>query len=275
MTELIDSGIEERWLSLIEELSSSVQGEEEFYQDKIIEAAEMFVLGFSIKDVADELQLTKNTIKTWLKKYPVLSHIIQEKVQLVRQWRIQELDRQFLKALRKSDEILSLNPVTELEYGEDGKVIPPSERVNVKLIGVQAQHARYIIDMYTKNHGGVEVSERGEGIRLSVSEDGLKHLSQMLSKKVEDSGVEVVHVVDDVERRDEPYFDRLGNPIHGKFRELVIAEDGIVCHICGNHYKHFQTHLRLKHDIDAETYCDVFMLTVEDIKNAEKSFTDE
>ena len=266
---VVDEG---SWLELMESLANEVDNNVAD-REKIVEAAELLLLNYPLREVASILSVTQGTVKRWIRETPSLARVIAEKKVLVSRWRLEQLDRQMLLALKKSAEILSLDAQEKIEYDEDGNELPSEKRTNVKLLGIQAQQSRYVIDTFMKNHPEVDVEQRGKAVTLSMDGEAMGTLVNILSDVGKKHGpTEIVYEVSSNTQNAQPLLDENGNPLFGEFMQLDMHSDGITCHICGKHFKHLITHVRTRHAVMEEDYCSIFMVDIDSIRKAEKSY---
>lgn len=116
---------DENWRQIVERLTEELTDD---IPEKVVRATELLLSGFPVGKAAKEIGVSSDTIKSWIRKYPTVAHVLSEGRRYLQLWRMAQLEQQFVKAIGKSEEIL------DLSLHDDS--------VNVKLAGIQAQHAR-------------------------------------------------------------------------------------------------------------------------------------
>jgi len=199
---------------------------------QVIKAVELSLSGLPRYKVARELNVSSRTIKNWIEKYPEVRAALTIGTQLLSRWRLAKIEQQFLDAVEKSKEVLTLDPTD-------------TEGLNIKLLGVQAQHARYIMDKMLSPQVqnlilNINAKEDDTGVYRATKEA----LDYIRSQAVEGEFTEVADV--------EPEF--------GSFGVITTKGNEAQCHICGVYQKDLNAHIEEEHELDQSEYEVLFRL---------------
>ena len=267
------------WQEIINELVEQL--DKDFFDNddksKIVEAAALMVAGLPTYEIAKQINVKTNVVKSWLTKYPVMTKAIATAQQNVQKWRMQQLEGQFVMAVKKSSEVLSAEtkPLTD-DNGNviyDGDGYPIMVEPNAKLLGVQAQHARFLISLFLGNKLDINVTIRDETPVMKAKADALDYLADKL-KDLDDSNAprETIVVVQEASKETGPILDEDDKPRFGVLGKLYTNEEGKTqCHICGQYFKQLEIHVRTKHGMSNDIYENIFMLTPGALKDAAKT----
>ncbi len=229
---------------IVEEMGSDLP-------DKVIEATELLLAGWPMYKVAKRIGAQTKTVRGWLETYPSMARAVANGRKLLSKWRMAKLEQQFYQAVEKSEEILDLD-LTDRE-------------VNSKLVGVVAQHARYVISLFAGQKIDVNVTLNESDQTLKAKQDALDYLAQALqSQRSSGEPIEATFRVEDVKPAEltaSPMLDQDGNPFYGQLGVLDVDVNGEgLCHICGNRYRSMKSHINKAHSMDSKTYELIFML---------------
>lgn len=245
------------WKEIINSLTDQLT-EKELPED-IIVAAEMLVSGFPTYEIAKHLGVKTAKVKSWLFKYPEMTRAIAMARKDLSHYRLQKLEPMFFHALEKIKEVLTAE--SYIEEDEEGNVILGTP--NAKLLGVQAQMARYVISLFMGNKSDININIKDERPLLKTNEGGFDYLAQKLIELrdgQEEEPIEAeVRVIDPKEERG-PILDEKGNPMFGELGKLDQNEKGTLCHVCGKRFKRLDIHIRVKEGLSNEMYETIFML---------------
>ncbi len=263
------------WQEIVNRLVDTL-GSDKDIPDKVVLAAEMMVAGLPTYKIAKKLGLSTNTVKGWLTRYPLMSLAVANARKDVQRWRLSLLEQQFVSAVMKSGEVLEARPepVTD-SYGEiviDDDGNPVMLDPNAKLLGVQAQHARFLISMFMGNKIDVNVNIRDESPVIKAKADALDYIAQRIGDLVENREPrETIVIVQDPKKESGPLLTEDDKPNFGQLGVLDISEEGILCHICGKRFAQLDIHIRTKHSLSNDMYETVFMIPPGGLKDASKS----
>lgn len=239
------------WSEIVDRIIDEM-GEE--LPDKVIEATELLLSGYSTYQAARKIGANAKTIRQWLEKYPSMAMAVRNGRQLLSKWRMSKLEQQFVMAAKKSEEILELGL--------------RDQDVNARLIGVVGQHARFVMSLFMGQKVDVEIKVT-ETPQVKARNDALDYLAQQvaaLGGKPENVIEGSYTVIAPEKSTGLPLLDEHGNPYHGKLGELDRNEEGTLCHICGQRSLHPVQHI-VAHKIGIHDYCLVFMVSKEDLSN--------
>jgi hypothetical protein len=237
------------WSEIVDKLIDEM-GEE--LPDKVIEATELLLSGYSTHQAARKIGSSPRTIRQWLEKYPTMAMAVRNGRQLLTKWRLSKLEQQFVLAADKSREILELSM--------------RDSDVNAKLVGVVGQHARFILSMFMGQKIDIDIQVT-ETPQLKARNDALAYLAQQMASMggKRENVIEASYTVVTPEKTTgQPLLDERGDPFFGKLGELDRNTDGVLCHICGQRSKHPIQHI-VSHRIGIMDYCLVFMINKEDL----------
>jgi DNA-binding transcriptional MerR regulator len=236
---------DENWRQIVERLTEELTDD---IPEKVVRATELLLSGFPVGKAAKEIGVSSDTIKSWIRKYPTVAHVLSEGRRYLQLWRMAQLEQQFVKAIGKSEEIL------DLSLHDDS--------VNVKLAGIQAQHARYLIGLFAGQQVDINVRPSAEDPVLKAKADALDYLAQRLAENRQSGEVVTVnyHVVDERSKNAKPLLNADGDPNFGQLGVLDVNEEGALCHICGKRQKLMSVHISKDHDMRVRDYEAAFLL---------------
>lgn len=236
---------DENWRSIVEKLTEELTDD---IPDKVVRATELLLSGYPVGKAAKEVGVSADTVKSWIRKYPTVAHVLAEGRRNLQLWRMSQLEQQFVKAIGKSEEILDLSL--------------SDETVNPKLVGIVAQHARYIIGLYAGQQIDLNVKEKGDDPVLKAKADALDYLAQRLAEQPQ-SGEPITvsyEVVDERSANARPLLNENGDPAFGQLGLLDINDEGALCHICGKRMQLLGVHIAKEHTMRPKEYEDAFLL---------------
>ena len=246
-----DAKNDPEWLEIVEKLVEEMGDE---LPDKVIEATELLISGWSTHQAAKHLCISAKTVRAWLDKYPTMALAVRNGRQLLQKWRMSKLEQQFILAAGKSKEILEL----DLRDRE----------VQARLVGVVGQHARFILSMFMGQKVDIEVTVN-ESPQMKARNDALDYIASQMAaigskpENVIDASYTVVPAEKETPQQ---ILKENGDPFYGKLGELDINNDGILCHICGVRTRSITQHI-YGHRISVNDYSLVFMVPKDDLKN--------
>lgn len=249
------------WQTVIDNLTLTLT--EGDTPDKIISMAEMLVSGWPMYKIAKELGVSTKTARSWLVKYPEVTQAVAVARKQVSIWRMQQMEKQFVTAVKKSAEVL------EVAATYDPQEDVPERVVNSKLLGIQAQHARWVLDLFLGNKfKDININIIEQNPTLKATKDALNYITEQLGSQGDDDIIEgTVRVVDEANAQG-PLLDENGDPYYGALGILDSNDDGMLCHICGQRFKRLDIHLRVKEGVSADMYEVMFMLDAGTIRDA-------
>lgn len=219
------------WPDILNELWESILESGEPLPDPVVRATELLINGLPIYKVAREIQVNPKTVKSWLEKYPVMKQAVTEGRQLITFWRLSQIEGQFVDAIEVSKRVLN----ADLERCGDGPV-------NSKLLGIQAQHARYILDLFFKNNIQnliININKPADEDKvLKARKDALDYLADRLksSEDIEDASFIEIH-----------------SPEFGHFGSLTVVDNKVQCHLCGQFFSDLINHIG-EHGLEQAEY---------------------
>ena len=229
---------------LIDRLFDEVDGADDL-PAHVVRATELMLFGVPIRRVAKEVGVSVSQVRKWLKDYPQMGAIIARGKEAADELRRQQLELLFQKAIEFSEYLLDLDA-------------RDTEDLNVKLLGIQAQHARHFLSIFAPKKDEVSVLDRqGTGKPLLIAdESALDYIAQAVAGAI-NSDIPVRYEVVDGEFV-ETYLDENGQPPHGEIGVLLMDEKGRkMCHVCGNYYKNLEAHIHT-HRLNADTYGKIY-----------------
>lgn len=251
------------WTSIIEQLYETLSAIDGM-PDKVISAAEMMVANWPIYKIAKELDVSTKTVRGWLTQYPQLAMAVADARQDMGKWRMEQLEQQFLLALKKSEEILTTSVVNAQSSEED----TVKETVNAKLLGIQAQHSRYLIDLFVGNKFDLNINIREDTPVLKATQSALDYIiTKLKQSEPDDEPIEGIVRVIDPHEKEGPVLEPDGKPRYGEFGKIDVNEEGMLCHICGKRYARLDIHIRTREGYSNESYETLFMLAPGAIKD--------
>ncbi len=277
MTDLIVPDIPEGddWHEIVNRMVETIEEGQEV-PDKVIQAAEMMIAGVPAYKIARELEVKTKTVRGWLTKYPLVSYAVSNARKDIQKWRLSLIEQQFVSAVNKSAEVINAKPyaVTDINgnivYDEDDNpvIVDP----NAKLLGVQAQHARYLISLFLGNKIDLNVTVRDETPVMKAKADAMDYLAKKMADLITSGEPrETIIVVQDPKKESGPLLTEDDKPNFGSLGVLDINPDGALCHVCGKRFAQLEIHVRTKHSLSNDMYETVFMLPPGALKDAAKS----
>lgn len=214
------------WRDVADLLWEQVDSGEEALPEQVMEAIELILSGEPRYKVAKKLGVSSRTIKNWLEKYPIARRVLSTGYQFISRWRMAKIESQFLDAVETSQKVLRADQ--------------NDEELNVKLLGIQAQHARFIIDkMLNPNTQLIfNINTKEDDGVYKAKKDALDYLA---SSTVE---------AEFVERRDEIK----DAPPFGHYGVITTEGTDAMCHICGKFSATLKRHIEEAHGIEAADY---------------------
>lgn len=278
MTDLMIPDISDdiHWQNIINELVDNLEIDKNEIPDKVIEAAELMVSGVPTYKIARQLNVKTNVVKNWLSKYPTMAKAVALAKQNLQKWRMQQLESQFILAVKKSSDVLSAE--SEILLDENGNIVfdkngnPAMLEPNAKLLGVQAQHARFLISLFLGNKLDINVTVKDETPVMKAKADALDYIVDKL-KDLHDTQEprETVVIIQEPNKNTGPLLTEDDKPRFGEIGKLYTNEEGETqCHICGRYFKQLEIHVRTKHSLSNDMYETVFVLPPGALKDAAK-----
>ena len=257
-----------RWNQIVTTILDSY---DETVPDNALKAAELLMNGFTTRQVADRLDVTQQSVMGWMKRYPKLAIIVAQGRELLSRWRLGQLEQQFYDAVQVSREILAIPLSGKWMNPETGEM----EDVNSKLLGIQAQHARFIISLFTNQQIDVVVKlDENTQELFKAQKSALDYIADQIDTvRKKDETIEATYRLIDPEE-DGPLVDEDGNPHHGEIGVVNVDLSGILCHICGGRYSQLGIHIRTKHRMSIESYELTFMLNSGAVSQAQNEYDD-
>ncbi len=236
---------DESWRDLVEKLVEELTDD---IPEKVIRATELLLSGYPAGKAAKEIGVSVDTVKSWIRKYPTVAHVLAEGRRYLQLWRMAQLEQQFVKALDASEEIL------DIDITDTG--------VNAKLAGIKAQHARYIIGLFAGQQVDLNVKGTASDPVLKAKADALDYLAERLAQRKQDDEPITVsyHVVDERSAKAKPLLNAEGDPAFGQLGVLDVSKEGALCHICGNRQKLMGVHISRDHSMKVRDYEGIFLL---------------
>jgi len=246
------------WRALVEKIADEVGD----LPDNVVAATEYLLAGWPTYRIAKELHCKAADIKGWLKQYPTMAKVVAESRQRIIQWRLARLEQQFVKAIQKSDEVLSLDLV--------------DKDVNTKLVGMIAQHARYIIGLYAGQKIDVNIHLPDQDQTLKAKQDALDYIvNRLAEQRGSEEPIETTYrVIDAKAANNRPLLQPDGSSPFGQIG--VLEEDtqvGFLCHICGKHTPLLRAHVHTAHHMKAGEYETLFLFEPGSLHRAETART--
>lgn len=232
--------------------------------EKVVRATELMLSGLPVAKVAKSVGVTPDTVKSWIRKYPTVAHVLSEGRRYLQLWRMSQLEQQFVQAIDKSSEILDLS-------------LQESDGVNVKLAGIQAQHARYIIGLFAGQQIDLKVSGPTDDPVLKAKADALDYLAEQLAKQeTEQDEITVSYrVIDERAAKTKPLLNSDGDPVYGQLGSFDITKEGTLCHICGSRYRLMGIHISKDHTMKVDEYERTFLLDEGAVADADSNGREE
>lgn len=252
-----------QWQAIIDDLTLTLT--EHDTPDKIVQAAEMIVTGMPLYKIAKRLNVSTKTVRSWLTKYPYMALAVSQARKDMTRWRMSQIEQQFFDAAQVSAEVLTANAQTSED--DDTPVI------NAKLLGIKAQHARYILSLFFGSKLDVNIQISEESPTLKASQSALDYITEKLKSQGEsDEPIEATVRVIDSNEGHGPLLDSEGKPHHGELNKLDINREGVLCHVCGQRFERLDIHMRVKEGLSTELYETIFVLAPGSILQANKDY---
>lgn len=240
--ELINPKTDDDWAEITDEIVACLVENE--IPDKVVRAAELLICGWPTHKVAKDVGVTSKTVKSWLEKYPPLRKAVALGKEKLVQWRLHKLEQQFILALRKSEDILTL----DLE----------DDTVNSKLTATIAQHSRFIIQTFVGQKTDININVDTTAMRAKT--DALDYIAGKLTG---DSGPVIDAQAEEV-NDSSPFLREDGDPLYGVMGELDKTDDGTLCHACGKRVRSLRNHVQM-HKLSATEYATLYLLEESEI----------
>lgn len=233
------------WREIVERLTDELTDD---IPEKVVRATELLLSGYPTEKAAKEIGVSSSTIKSWIRKYPTVAHVLAEGRQYLQIWRMAQLEQQFLKAVTKSEEIL------DIKFTDHD--------INQKVVATVAQHARFVIGLFAGQKIDINITGTASDPILKAKADALDYIAQKLAeRKASDDPITVsYHVIDAEDDKKRLLLNQDGSPLYGDLGKLDTNEDGSLCHICGNREKILGIHIAKDHDLRVRDYEAVFLL---------------
>lgn len=236
---------DENWREIVEKLTEELTDD---IPEKVIRATELLLAGYTVGKAAKEVGVSPDTVKSWIRKYPTVAHVLAEGRRYLQIWRMSQMEQQFVKAVKKSEEILDLS-LTD-------------DSVNTKLTGIVAQHARYVLGLFMGQQVDLNVKQDGDDPVLKAKADALDYLAQKLAESGQSNDPITVtyRVVDERSADSRPMLNAEGEPAFGQLGVLDVNDEGALCHMCGQRVRLMGVHISKDHSMRVRQYEDVFLL---------------
>lgn len=236
---------DENWREVVEKLTEELTDD---IPEKVVRATELLLSGYPVAKAAKEVGVSAPTIKSWIRKYPTVAHVLAEGRRYLQMWRMAQLEQQFVKAIEKSEDILNLSLY--------------DDTVNQKLVATVAQHARFVIGLFAGSQIDLNVKSTAEEPLLKAKVDALDYIAQKMAehRQSEDPIVVGYYVVDEKSTQSRPLLDGEGNPAFGQLGTLDVDSQGALCHICGQRQRLMGVHISKDHSMKIADYERTFLL---------------
>jgi hypothetical protein len=246
------------WRDIVEKIVEQLDKED--LPGKVIEAIEYYLAGYPVHEIAKRIDEKPRTIRRWFSKYPIIAMVLTDQRNNLIRWRMGQLEKQFLQAAKRSDEILNVS----LKKGGD---------VDSKVLSAVAQHTRYILGLFAGQKIDIHVTHDVGDTILQASKDSLEYIADVLAEQREKADadlepIEATYRVIDSKFETGPLLTEEGEPHYGEVGTLDQNEEGFLCHICGNRYKYLKNHVKNMHNVDAHEYEMIFMLSNGSLESA-------
>lgn len=254
---LADISTDVRWAAVLDEIMEIVEDVDSTDRSKIKDATVYLMSGLAVYETAQRVGTSRDTVRAWLRKYPIMAHAIKMGRGLLDEYRVTKLAQQFDDAIAVSQNILTLNP--------------SDEDVNVKALGIQALHARWVIDMFLKNR--VEVNIKADEDTMATfraTTQALNLIADLIEDDKEDNIIDVNYRIITEDKETAPIVNEKGEPFYGEMGVLdVDDENRVLCHICGERIKGIKLHVYGQHDMTPQKYELAFMLSDGELKEVD------
>ncbi len=255
---------QEEWSVLADRISEEV-GDADL-PEKVVKATELLLAGFPLSKVAQKITISPKTIRGWLSRYPTMAAIVANNRKLLTNWRMSQLEQQFLLAVERSKDVLEA-PLSG--------TTPDGERIDPKILTVVAAQARYIIGLFAAQQQSLTVTHELGDTVMKAQDNALSYLAEKLGEQQERAAIgepiEAVFRVIDASSVDSsgPMLDENGGSPFGEIGELSKDDDGVLCHICGQRRAGMSKHIIHKHNMTVEEYEVLYLLEPGSIRKAE------
>ena len=177
---------DDTWRSICDRIVDELH--EEDLPDQVIQATELILAGYPMYQVARQCHVSTSTVRRWLTTYPTMAAAVANGHALLSKWRMGKLEQQFLSAIEKSQEVLSLSLSGENPNADD-------ERVDPKVLTVVAAQARYIIGLFAGQKIDVTVTHEAGDSLFKAKKDALDYIVEQLQQQRDDSDIEPIEAV--------------------------------------------------------------------------------
>lgn len=262
ITEIDKLSPDAEWADIVNQIVDTLRDGD--HPDDVVLAAEYMIAGWPTYKISKKLDVSKLTIRRWLTKYPSMAAAVSYGRKMMSAWRMARLEQQFLSATERSQEILDL----DLD----------AEGVNVKLVGLLAQHSRFIISLFAGQKVDIDINVNHNNPVLKAREDALDYIAKAVAdnrENADDEPIEAIFTVVDHKEESGPVIDEEGEPFHGEMGVLDIDEEGVLCHICGERFRYLSLHIRKKHNLSNDAYEITFMLDRNTVSDSAKPDRDK
>lgn len=240
------------WNKIIDQIIEELDKED--LPDDVIKATEYMLAGYSLHETAKLIGKTTAILRRWLQRYPPMAIVLADQRNSLIRWRMNQLDRQFLGAIQRSQEILDI-PLTGRTENESP--------INTKLLTALGQHVRFILGLYAGQKIDVQVTHQHEGVILQAQTEALDYVAQRLAEQREhkdEEPIEATYRIIDAKFDTGPMLTADGEPHYGEMGVLDKNEDGYLCHMCGVRRKQLHKHIQNTHNIPPDIYELTYML---------------
>lgn len=232
---LTDEGID--WAQLIDDVADLVDIGE--LPEKVLVAMPYLMSGLSKTDVAKKVGVSRATLSDWISRYPQMRVAIEYGKELAQEYRMAQLEGQFIQALRVSEQILT----TDLTASDE------ESPVNAKLLTAVGQHARFVIDKFLPTKKELSVTHEIGNTVLDARQDALAYIADVIASSrggTEEEPIEVSYrVIDGNKHTEGPLLTPEGEPNYGTLGNIVLDDSGAAqCHDCGVFFKSLASHIR-------------------------------
>lgn len=246
-----DANNDPEWTEIVEKLIEEMGDE---LPDKVIEATELMLCGWSTYQTAKKLGTSAKAVRSWLEKYPAMAMALKDGRAMLTKWRMSKLEQQFFLATEKSREILEADLT--------------SKDINSRLAGVVGQHARFVMSLFMGQKVDVEIKV-SETPQVKARNDALDYLAERMKALGgnPDSVIDASYTVVEPEKKTSgvPLLKENGDPYFGELGKVDLNEEGVLCHICGARSRFPANHI-VGHKISLQDYSLVFMINKDDLK---------
>jgi hypothetical protein len=240
------------WQEIIESILDDLLADEggTALPNDVIQAAELLIAGYPTVDVARKLGVKRDTVRSWLTRYPKIAKVVRYGQIQLHRWRMAQLERQFITAAQKSEELLNI-PF-------DGEGVDP------KILSALGLHIRYVIGLFAGQKIDLKITNPAEDTSktLKGEENALDYIAGKLAERqIKKEAVEGEYrIVDAKQLQRGPLLDENGDPVFGSLGVLDRNEEGTICHVCGERMRQLQLHIHTSHKMSSREYELVFML---------------